>query len=149
MIKAIFIADKIGQQQQRVQSIQLVADKGIVGDRNFDQHRWPGQNITFIDQHSIDQFNHHYQQSIAQNATRRNVITTGIDLNALVGQTFRIGTVEFIGKERCEPCKDLANRLSNENVSTQQVFEHFTANAGIRATVCNDGEISEGMAFSL
>ena len=35
---------------------------------------------------------------------RRNVVTRGIDLNALVGRRFRIGEVECVGRRFCEPC---------------------------------------------
>ena len=39
--------------------------------------------------------------------SRRNVLTRGIDLNALVGKRFRVGDVECVGVELCEPCKHL------------------------------------------
>jgi MOSC domain-containing protein YiiM len=39
--------------------------------------------------------------------SRRNVLTRGIDLNALVGRRFRIGEVECLGVELCHPCKHL------------------------------------------
>ena len=46
MIKAIFIAPQHNSPQQSVKKINVIARKGIIGDRNYDQHRWPGQNIT-------------------------------------------------------------------------------------------------------
>ena len=44
-------------------------------------------------------------------AARRNVVTRGIDLNALVGRRFRVGDVECVGRRLCEPCAHL-QRLS-------------------------------------
>ena len=38
---------------------------------------------------------------------RRNVLTRGIDLNALVGQRFFVGEVECRGDRRCDPCYHL------------------------------------------
>ena len=40
-------------------------------------------------------------------APRRNVVTRGIDLNALVGRRFRVGEVECVGQRLCEPCAHL------------------------------------------
>ena len=45
--------------------------------------------------------------SIEPAATRRNVLTRGIDVNELVGKRFRIGDVECEGVELCEPCAHL------------------------------------------
>ena len=39
--------------------------------------------------------------------SRRNVLTQGIDLNALVGKRFRVGDVECVGVELCQPCTTL------------------------------------------
>ena len=38
---------------------------------------------------------------------RRNVVTRGIDLNALVGRRFRVGDVECLGQRLSEPCAHL------------------------------------------
>ena len=38
---------------------------------------------------------------------RRNVVTRGIGLNALVGRRFRIGEVECVGRRLAEPCSHL------------------------------------------
>ncbi|MEI8342757.1 MAG: molybdenum cofactor biosysynthesis protein, partial [Verrucomicrobiota bacterium] len=36
--------------------------------------------------------------------TRRNVITTGVNLNELIGKRFDIQNVQFEGIEECRPC---------------------------------------------
>ena len=35
---------------------------------------------------------------------RRNIVTRGVDLNTFVGQRFRVGDVECIGRRLGEPC---------------------------------------------
>ena len=45
--------------------------------------------------------------------SRRNVLTRGIDLNALVGERFKVGDVEAVGVELAEPCTKL-QRISGE-----------------------------------
>ena len=41
---------------------------------------------------------------ISWEAARRNVVTRGIRLNALVGRRFLIGEVECVGRRLAEPC---------------------------------------------
>ncbi|MDX1749276.1 MAG: MOSC domain-containing protein [Methylophaga sp.] len=145
MIKAIFTASENLGGQRQVPEIDLVAGKGIKGDRNFDKSQWPGQNITFIEQEEISEFNQRFSQQISLSDTRRNVITEGARLNDLVGQVFRIGDVSFKGVELCEPCSTLGALLENDSVSKKAVVKAFTHKAGLRADVLSDGQIRVGM----
>ena len=72
---------------------------------------------------------------------RRNVVTRGIDLNALVGRSFRVGDVECVGRRLCEPCAHL-QRLSP---GTLRPLVH---RGGLRADVLGDGMIRVGDAVS-
>lgn len=145
MIKAIFTASENLGGQRQVPEIDLVAGKGIKGDRNFDRSQWPGQNITFIELEEINTFNQRFSQQISLSDTRRNVITEGVRLNDLVGQIFRIGDVSFKGVELCEPCSTLGALLQNDSLSKKAVVKAFTHKAGLRADVLSDGQISVGM----
>ncbi|WP_292760059.1 MOSC domain-containing protein [Methylophaga sp. UBA2689] len=145
MIKAIFTASENLGGQRQVPAIDLVAGKGIKGDRNFDRSQWPGQNITFIELEEINAFNQRFSQQISLSDTRRNVITEGVRLNDLVGQIFRIGDVSFKGVELCEPCSTLGALLQNDSLSKKAVVKAFTHKAGLRADVLSDGQISVGM----
>jgi len=149
MIKAIFIAPETKAEQQSVTKIEVIAQKGIMGDRNFDQHRWPGQNITLIEAENIALFNQVQQQNINIQDTRRNLITQGIKLNSLVGQIFYIGQVKLLGIERCQPCLSLGKAFANDMLSVQQVINAFTDTAGIRATILSNGHIEIGMAVTI
>lgn len=147
MIKSLFITSQTGGVLEQVERVQVVAGDGIVGDRNFKKRKWPGQNITFVSLEAIEQFNRDYHQSIDVSATRRNVITSGVDLNALVGKSFSIGEVVFMGVELCEPCKSLGDALMNDGISSVEVVKAFLHSGGLRADVCSDGELSVGMSF--
>ena len=70
---------------------------------------------------------------------RRNVVTRGIDLNALVGQRFRIGDVECFGQRLCEPCAHL-ERLTAQTGTLQALIHK----GGLRADVLTGGEIRVG-----
>ena len=68
----------------------------------------------------------------------RNVLTSGIDLNALVGERFRVGNVECVGVELCEPCTSL------EGMTRPGVIKGYVHRAGLNADILTDGEIAVG-----
>jgi MOSC domain-containing protein YiiM len=76
-------------------------------------------------------------------ATRRNVLTRGIDVNELVGKRFRIGDVECEGVELCEPCAHL------ESMTQPGVIKAFAHRGGLNADILTDGEISVGDAVTV
>jgi MOSC domain-containing protein YiiM len=69
---------------------------------------------------------------------RRNLVTRGIDLNALVGWEFTIGSVRAFGQRLCEPCVHL-QRLTRPGVIAGLVHQGW-----LRADVLTDGEIRLG-----
>ena len=75
---------------------------------------------------------------LAYAEARRNVVTRGIDLNALVGRRFRIGEVVCAGQRLCEPCAHL------ERLTTKGVLRGLIHRGGLRADVLNDGRIEIG-----
>ena len=145
MIEEIYIAKESKKEQIKVTEIQLVAGSGIVGDRNFGESRWPGQNITFIESEEIESFNEVYGQNISMEATRRNVITKGVRLNELVGKKFTIGGIKFLGVELCEPCSFLGELLENKTISKKNVVKNFVHKGGLRADILSNGNLSVGM----
>ena len=66
-------------------------------------------------------------------------VTRGIDLNALVGERFRVGDVECFGQRLCEPCAHL-ERLAPPGTLRPPLIHK----GGLRADVLTDGEISVG-----
>lgn len=94
-------------------------------------------------------FNASYNQSIDISATRRNIVTKGIDLNALVGKEFTIGKAKFRGVELCEPCRKLGRLLGNNTISRGAVVKAFVGSGGLRADVITSGIISSGMPITI
>ena len=70
---------------------------------------------------------------------RRNVITRGIDLDALVGRRFTIGAVECIGRRLCEPCAHL------ERLTAPGVLRALVHQGGLRADILRGGTVAAGM----
>ena len=64
-------------------------------------------------------------------------------LNDLVGKRFRVGSIECVGIELCEPCAHL------EAMTRPGIIEDLGAAAGLNADVLNDGTIAVGDAITL
>ena len=86
-------------------------DAALLGDRHFKKANKKGQNITFIEAEAVDEYNQLLGQAISPQQTRRNVITRGVDLSALVGVEFSIGDAKFRGVELCQPCSVLGSTI--------------------------------------
>ena len=88
-----------------VDNIECVTGKGLVGDRYFaEKEDFKGQ-ITFfaleVHRQLCAQFG---QLATPPSVYRRNVITEGLDLNALIGKEFELQGIRFLGTEECKPC---------------------------------------------
>lgn len=148
MIDSIYIARQSGELPMPVDEIELVADKGIVGERNFEKDQWPGQNVTFIEAEEIERFNATYGRDLEPGAFRRNIITRGVRLNELVGETFSIGGLEFYAVELCEPCATLGGYLATASLPAAEVVKALVHRGGLRANVLSSGLLRVGMEFS-
>jgi MOSC domain-containing protein YiiM len=69
---------------------------------------------------------------------RRNVVTRGIDLNALVGHEFLVGAVRCCGMRLCEPCTVV------DGYASRPILRQLVHRGGLRADILADGEIKVG-----
>jgi MOSC domain-containing protein YiiM len=121
--------------------------RGLKGDRYFDQRgtfsnvHGRGYDLTLIEAEVLDTLELPSGR-LAPEEARRNVITRGIDLNALVGKPFTVGGVECLGHRLCEPCAHLERLTANAGKpGTLRALIH---KGGLRADVLSDGEIHVG-----
>ncbi|MBQ13175.1 MAG: hypothetical protein QGG67_04415 [Gammaproteobacteria bacterium] len=150
-IEKIFITTAAGEPMESVKSVTLEANKGIVGDR-YHEHKGtyskpsviePKRQLTLVTIEELDKFLAEHDLNLDHGDFRRNIVTSGIDLNALVGQEFEVDGVRCRGIETCEPCAYLAGMLS------PLVLPHLVNKAGLRTEVLTTGEVKIGGAFTL
>jgi MOSC domain-containing protein YiiM len=127
-----------------VETVEVVAGQGIVGDRNYGRRKYPGQNLTLVEAEEIERFSRAAGAAIALSATRRNLVTRGVRLNALVGTEFSIGSVRLRGVELCEPCAALGKSLAQPKLTAAAAVRALTHRCGLRADVLSSGTISRG-----
>ena len=122
-----------------VNSIKVLANQGIVGDRHFNEFNDPYNQITLIESENIDNYNVKYGLNIPYKDFRRNIITKGIKLNDLVGKRFKIGKVELEGIDLCRPCKHLSEILDQDNI-----IKEFLRRGGLRCQILTSSTIEVG-----
>ena len=112
----ICVAKKSGNEVQDVNSVKVIANKGIVNDRYFKDNNDKDIQITLIESENIDNFNEISKTNIPYIDFRRNIITKEIRLNELVGKEILIGEVRIKGHRLCNPCKYLQDKLKQKNL---------------------------------
>jgi MOSC domain-containing protein YiiM len=119
-----------------VSTLTCVKGRGIRGDRFFDyKENYKGQ-ITFFALEVFDQLCDSLvvrDRSIA--LLRRNVITRGIDLNALIEQEFEFQGVRFYGTGECKPCYWMDRAIAPGAES------FLKGCGGLRARILSDGTL--------
>ncbi|MGK5173040.1 MOSC domain-containing protein [Geodermatophilus sp. CPCC 205761] len=144
-VEGLAVAPTAEAPMRLLEAAQARAGRGLDGDRyaaaagTFSPRagRRPGYDLTLIAAEVLDELaaaGHDLDFA----GTRRNVLTRGIDVNALVGRRFRIGDVLCEGRRLCEPCVHL-DRLSGPGVIRPLIHR-----GGLRADVLTDGEIRVG-----
>jgi|SRR5215218_138580 len=120
------------------------AGRGLEGDRYFERTGtfWgpaaSGVDLTLVTAEALDALELPSGGRLAYADARRNVVTRGIDVSALVGRRFVIGDVECLGQRLCEPCAHL------ERLTEPGALRGLVHRGGLRADVLSDGEIAVG-----
>jgi MOSC domain-containing protein YiiM len=138
-VEGIFIAGEKRQLPVPVDRVRAVAGRGLEGNRHYYEQAPAGRALTLIAAEALAE-GASSGVELGADESRRNVLTSGIDLNALVGERFRVGDVECVGVELCEPCTTL------EGLTRPGVIKAYVHRAGLNADILTDGEIVVGDA---
>ncbi len=124
---------------EEVDTIEVLANKGVVGDRHFDNYNDPYCQLSLIEAENIDEYNLKFGLNIPYLDFRRNIITKGIKLNDLVGKKLSIGNAEVEGIDLCRPCRHLTEMLDQENI-----LKEFLRKGGLRCQILSSSQIKVG-----
>src|SRR5262245_15957590 len=103
-VERIFTGSSSGGALMEHERVTVVAGAGIEGDRYFDRHEEPGQNITLIEAEELEAFFDEHNRDHDLSVTRRNLVVRGVRVSELIGREFFIGDVRLRGVALCEPC---------------------------------------------
>jgi hypothetical protein len=113
-----------------VGSVRAVAGHGLEGDRYFlPGGASSGEALTLIEAEALEDVG-------LTGAQSRRQVVRGVRVNDLVGKRFRVGDVECLGIELCEPCRQ---KLTRPGIIKDPIHR-----GGLRADILSGGTISVG-----
>jgi len=145
-VEVVAIADRAEAPMQQMTTARAIPGRGLEGDRYASSvgtftprsGHGVGYDLTLIEAEVLDELTLTDGHRLGYAEARRNIVTRGIDLNTLIGQRFRVGDVECIGRRLCEPCAHL-ERLTHSGVLRKLIHR-----GGLRADILTAGNITVG-----
>jgi MOSC domain-containing protein YiiM len=139
MVEAICVARSAGNGVETLPAVTAIAGRGLEGDRyligdgTFPSGP-PGSALTMIGAEVCESFD----PPLSPDEHRRNVVTRGIDVNALLGHEFMLGEARCRGMRLCEPCTVV------DRYAARPVLRALVHRGGLRADILAGGVIMVG-----
>ncbi|MDP4603224.1 MAG: MOSC domain-containing protein [Solirubrobacteraceae bacterium] len=138
-IEAIYITSVSEAPMVSLENVKAITGCGLEGDRYCIDE--PGEksfeNLTLIEQEAYDHLAT-IDIELPTNALRRNLLTSGIELNRLLGKEFMVGEVRCLGTELADPCNYIQGR------TLPGVLKAMVGRGGLRCQILEGGLISVG-----
>ena len=140
----IWLTPTAAAPMRRVASARLLAGRGLEGDRyalgggTWAQYPDLEKQLTLIDAADVAAVAAEVGVSLTPGDTRRNLVTAGVDLPALVGRWFAVGDALLFGVKRCPPCTHL------ERLTGARLVKAMVHRGGINAAVFVGAVIAPG-----
>jgi len=136
-VRGILVAPAAEAALMRLDAVTALPGRGLDGDRyakGAGTFSAPGRGyeLTLVEAEVLDEVQLSWEDA------RRNIVTTGISLNALVGKRFHVGPVECVGRRLAEPCAHL------ERLARRGLLRPLVHRGGLRADILSGGTISIG-----
>jgi MOSC domain-containing protein YiiM len=131
----------LGRSHHEVSSqekVECITGKGIRGDRYFGFKDNYKAQVTFFDETVHESVQTEFKSDHAPDVYRRNVLMRGLNLNTLIGKSFKLGEVEFEGVQECTPCYWM-----DETVAPG-TEKFLIGQGGLRTRVLSDGNLQLG-----
>lgn len=127
-----------------VAAAEAIAQYGLEGDHRMSKTPGSGRQITLISTEFIEQiekFTGHSQIDPA--ILRRNLVVTGLNLNALRRQRFKVGDAVLEATQLCHPCARMEQALGKGGVAA------MIGHGGLCARIIKSGRIDLGSEVSV
>ena len=147
-VAGIYLADAGGLPVRSVAQIEAVAGQGLQGDRYLTgRGEWSydvrlRNDVTLIATEELEAVVSAGGPDLRGGLSRRNLETLGLDLPALIGRHFRIGTALLYGDRPCDPCPYLDSLVGGPARAA------LRGGGGLRATVMASGTLAVGDAIT-
>lgn len=134
-VVALGRAAKAGAPIEPMDTIRVALGSGVEGDRYAEAagtfQGYPDQDVTLVEEEDAKAL------GLDPLALRRNIVTRGVDLEDLIGRTFRVGEVVLHGMRPCLPCNYLAGHLAYPDLKAKM-------RGGLRTRIVKPGAVRVG-----
>lgn len=145
-VEAIFICPEASAPMQPLDEVEAIAGVGLAGDRYsrgtgfYSDRPRPdgGREVTLIATEMLDALFAASGIRLTPQESRRNLLTSGIGLNELIGRRFAVGDVLCEGIDYCTPCEHLVE------LTGKPVLKPLVERGGLRARILTGGTIAVG-----
>lgn len=134
-VVGLYTAEEAGAAMRRHAWVELIAGKGIAGDRYatgrgcWSDPRWPDQEVTLVEAEVAEAL------GLDASLLRRNIVTRGVRLPELIGVSFQVGDTTLRGVRPCDPCRYLETRLR------PGLCAELRGRGGLRVAILTGGRI--------
>lgn len=131
------------QEMISVEAVNAIARLGLEGDHRCQKTPDSGRQVTIISSEFINIIEVYTGlQQIDPGLLRRNLVVSGINLNALRHQQFRIGDALFEATALCHPCVRMDQALGQGGTAAMLGY------GGLCAKILESGQIRLGDSLS-
>lgn len=144
VVEGLFRAATSTGPMESLGRVALTAGVGVEGDRyatgsgRFSASGRTGQELTLIEAEAVEALQREHGVELQAGDARRNVVTRGIDLNALVGRSFQVGEVTCYAQRLAEPCSWL------QSLTPPGTLRGLVHRGGLRADILASGVVVLG-----
>lgn len=141
VVAGLFVGAEPGGPVEAVDEFVAVAGRGIRGDRYFDaggNGPDPTEEVTVFAAEAIEAARQASGVAIDDRDLRRNIMTRGVEVAALIGTTFRVGDVVIEGLEDNPPCAHL------QQLAGTPLLEPLVGAGGLRGRIVTGGTVRAG-----
>ncbi len=141
-VEGLYLTHSKGEPLVSMECVTAEAEKGIVGDRYHlgtgfysNQNGW-GASVTLIESEAISAINAGHRAEYTGAMLRRNIVTSNVRLESLIGREFQCGAAVLRGLKPYPPCAHLALLLGR-----REILKYLAYCGGIGAEVISSGAI--------
>lgn len=140
-LEDIFLTPESGEPMERQEQVRAV-EGGLAGDRyqtGAGHYNLDTCEVTLVEREALAQIHDAYGLDLSAGQHRRNLVTSGVDVEELLEATFRVGDAVLRGTRRRPPCAYLDHITDPPGIASA-----LKERGGICADVVEPGRMRVG-----
>lgn len=114
----------------------FITDTGLSGD--YRERKGKSRQVSLIEEESLLLIGKQLGIEIPDGASRRQIVTRGINLNDMIGKMLRVGEIEILVEDVCSPCSRMEATIG------AGAKELMKGRGGVHGRIYRMGYVKEG-----